>query len=98
MIDVSIQDIFLKQTNLEEENYSKYAYVDTGITDYYYKDSSLSSYGDADRITENAVITSENPVQGYDKCLVVVKSSLIDLKLFNKDNKGQAGKPCSLRD
>ena len=41
--------------------------VETGITDYYMKDSSLSGLGYAGRIVENAAVTAASPVQGFDK-------------------------------
>lgn len=65
-VDVAIQSIHSKMTNLEEENYSKYFHVES-TEDYYEKDSSLSGFGEAARLTEGAIITSESPVQGYDK-------------------------------
>lgn len=64
LIDVSIQDIFLKESEKLETTYNKYYNVETGIVDYYVKDSSLSGLGYAGRIVENAVITSQSPVQG----------------------------------
>lgn len=68
LTDRSIQKIFLKESKLEKTNfYSQYFNVVTGITDLYEKDSSLSGLGQAARITENAVIVSETPVQGYDQ-------------------------------
>lgn len=74
LTDVSIQKIFLKQTNLEKKSYyDKYFNVETGVVDRFLKDSSLSGMGQAARITENAVITSEAPVQGYDKTYTQVE-------------------------
>lgn len=68
LIDLSIQKIWLKETDLEKKTYfDKYFNVETGIVDYYFKDSSLSGLGTASRITENAVIQQEAPVQGFDK-------------------------------
>lgn len=66
LIDLSIQNISKKITNLEEENYKKYYNTNT-TEDYYEKDSSLSGFSEAARMTENSIITSESPVQGYDK-------------------------------
>lgn len=58
----------MKETDLEKKTYyDKYFNVVKGVTDLYEKDSSLSGLGVAARITENAVIASEAPVQGYDK-------------------------------
>lgn len=70
LIDKAIQYVALKKTNLEEENYRKYYNV-SSTEDYYTKDSSLTAYGEAARITENAVIVSESPVQGYDRTLTL---------------------------
>lgn len=68
LTDRSIQKIFKKESNLEKKRfYDKYFNVVTGITDLYEKDSSISGLGQAARITENAVIVSETPVQGYDQ-------------------------------
>jgi len=74
LTDVAIQDIYLKESKLEKSPvYSKYYNVVSGVTDYYLKDSSLSGLGEAARITENAVVTSEIPVQGYDKTYTQVE-------------------------
>src|SRR3990167_3907805 len=74
LTDVAIQDIYLKESKLEKKSvYDKYFNVVTGVTDYYLKDSSLSGLGEAARITENAVVTSEIPVQGYDQTYTQVE-------------------------
>lgn len=74
LTDVAIQDIFLKETSLQKESvYDKYYNIVSGVTDYYSKDSSLSGLGNASRITENAVITAESPVQGFDKTYTQVE-------------------------
>ncbi len=74
LTDVAIQDIYLKESKLEKKSkYDKYYNVVTGVTDYYLKDSSLSGLGEAARISENAVVTSEVPVQGYDKTYTQVE-------------------------
>lgn len=74
LTDVAIQDIYLKESTLEKKPfYSQYYNVVDGVTDYYSKDSSLSGLGQAARITENAVVTSEVPVQGYDKTYTQVE-------------------------
>lgn len=67
LVDVSIQKIWLKGSEKETRDFAEYYGVETGVEDYYLKDSSLSGLGYASRILENAVITSESPVQGYDK-------------------------------
>lgn len=64
LIDVSIQKIFLKGSEKQSRLFEQYFHVETGITDYYYKDSSLSGLGYAGRIVENAQVTSASPVQG----------------------------------
>lgn len=74
LVDLAIQDIYLKQTQLEKKPvYTQYFNTVSGVTDYYDKDSSLSGLGQAARITENAVITSEVPVQGFDKTYTQVE-------------------------
>lgn len=74
LTDVAIQDIYLKESALEKtSSYDKYFNVVSGVTDYYLKDSSLSGLGEAARITENAVVTSEVPVQGYDQTYTQVE-------------------------
>jgi len=66
LIDLAIQRIAPKMTNLEEENFSKFYNVES-TDDYLDKDSSLSGFSEAARMTENAIITSESPVQGFDQ-------------------------------
>lgn len=74
LTDLAIQKIFLKQSKIEKTTYyDKYFNKVTGVTDYYTKDSSLSGLGKAARITENSVLTSEVPVQGYDKTYTQVE-------------------------
>jgi len=74
LTDRAIQSIFLKESKLEKTRfYDKYFNLVTGVTDYYEKDSSLSGLGQAARISENAVIVSETPVQGYDKTYTQVE-------------------------
>ena len=66
LVNLSIQRIYPKMTNLMEENYKKYFHVES-TEDYYDKDSSVSGFGEAARMTENSIIISETPVQGFDK-------------------------------
>lgn len=66
LIDLSIQRIALKHTDLDTDSFRKYYHVEK-TDDYYDKDSSLSGFGEAGRLTEGAVITAESPVQGFDK-------------------------------
>jgi hypothetical protein len=68
LYDPSIQKMFVKTAKNDKENYKKYYTVETGVEDYVRKDSSLSGLGEADFVEpENAVITAQSPVQGYDK-------------------------------
>ena len=64
LIDVAIQDIFLKGSEAESRRFADYYNEETGISDYYVKDSSLSGLGYAGRIVENAAVTAASPVQG----------------------------------
>lgn len=72
LVDLSIQDLWLKGS---EKNvfYDKYFNVDNSVTDLYTKDSSLSGLGYASRIVENAAVTAESPVQGFDKTYTQVE-------------------------
>ena len=67
LVDVSIQDIWLKGSSDEGRLFKEYFNVETGVVDYYTKDSSLSGLGYAGRIVENATITAASPVQGLDR-------------------------------
>lgn len=67
MINPAVQKMFLKFAPKHEESWRKFYNITTGVTDYNLIDSSLSGLGEAARITENAVIVSEAPVQGFDK-------------------------------
>ena len=62
LIDISIQDIFLKGSERESAIYKQFMNVETGITDYYVKDSSMTGLGYAGRIIENAAVTAASPV------------------------------------
>ena len=77
LIDVSIQDIWLKGSEKETRLFEQYMNVETGITDYYMKDSSLSGLGYAGRIVENAAVTASSPVQGYDKTYTQVQFGVL---------------------
>ena len=79
LTDVAIQKIWLKQTDLEKKSYfDKYFHVEKGVTDRLLKDSSLSGFSEASRITENSIITSEAPIQGLNKIVALVKFFLIN--------------------
>ena len=77
LIDVSIQDIWLKGSESETRQFADYMNVETGITDYYMKDSSLTGLGYAGRIVENAAVTSASPVQGYDQTYTQVQFGVL---------------------
>ena len=77
LIDVSIQDIWLKGSETESQLYKQYYNVDSGVTDYYMKDSSLSGLSYAGRIVENAAVTAQSPVQGFDKTYTQVQFGVL---------------------
>lgn len=76
LIDVSIQDIWLKGSE-RQTFYDQYFNVESGVTDYTLKDSSLSGLGLAGRVVENAAVTSQSPVQGFDKTYTQVQFGVI---------------------
>lgn len=68
LVNVAIQRIWLKSSDLYKTTYfDKFMNVESGITDCYMKDSSVTGLGEATRITEQSVITAEVPVQGFDQ-------------------------------
>lgn len=73
LLDLSIQDIWLKGSETEGTLYTQYYNVESGVTDYYVKDSSLTGLGYAGRIVENAAVTAQSPVQGFDKTYTQVQ-------------------------
>lgn len=77
LIDVSIQDIWLKGSEKESRMFEQYFNVESNVTDYYLKDSSLSGLGYAGRIVENAAVTAQSPVQGYDKTYTQVQFGVL---------------------
>ena len=77
LIDVSIQDIWLKGSEKESRQFEQYYNVEKGVSDYYLKDSSLSGLGYAGRIVENASVTAQSPVQGYDKVYTQVQFGVL---------------------
>ena len=68
LIDVSIQRVYKKASNLGVPGDVLKLYHEESTDDYYDKDSSLSGFGEAARLVENAIITSESPVQGLAVC------------------------------
>lgn len=77
LIDVSIQEIFLKGSEKESRLFEQYYNVETGVVDYYLKDSSLTGLGYAGRIVENAAVTAASPVQGFDKTYTQVQYGVL---------------------
>ena len=77
LVDVSIQDIWLKGSEAESQEFKQYYNVESGVTDYYLKDSSLSGLGYAGRILENAVVVAQSPVQGYDQTYTQVQFGVL---------------------
>lgn len=76
LIDVSIQEIFLKGSE-RQTYYDQYMNVESGVQDYFLKDSSLSGLSYAGRVVENAAITSQSPVQGFDKTYTQVQFGVV---------------------
>lgn len=77
LIDVSIQEIWLKGSEKESRMFEQYYNVESGVSDYYLKDSSLSGLGYAGRIVENASVTAQSPVQGYRKTYTQVQFGVL---------------------
>ena len=77
LIDVSIQQIWLKGSEKESRMFEQYYNVETGVADYYMKDSSLTGIGYAGRIVENAAVTAVSPVQGFDKTYTQVQFGVL---------------------
>lgn len=77
LVDVSIQQIWLKGSEQESKDYASYFNTESGVTDYYLKDSSLTGLGYAGRVLENAVITAKTPVQGYDKTYTQIQFGIL---------------------
>lgn len=73
LIDLSIQDIWIKGSANETELYKQYYNVETGIVDYYFKDSSITGLGYAGRVVENAAVVATAPFQGYTKTYTQVQ-------------------------
>lgn len=77
LIDLSIQDIWLKGSEKESRQFEQFFNKEDGVTDYYMKDSSLTGLGYAGRIVENAAVTAQSPVQGYDKTYTQVQFGIL---------------------
>lgn len=76
LIDVAIQTIDLKGS-VANPFYSQYYNTESGITDYYTKESSLSGLGFAGRITENASVVAASPIQGFDQTYTQVHYGIL---------------------
>jgi len=77
LIDASIQDIFVKGSERETAQYKEICNVETGVTDYYLKDSSVTGLSYAGRIVENAAVTAQSPIQGFDKTYTQVQFGVL---------------------
>jgi hypothetical protein len=77
LVDPAIQQIWLKGSAEHESYYDKYFNVESGVTDYRLKDSSLSGLGYAGRVVENAAVTAASPVQGFDQTYTQVEYGLV---------------------
>lgn len=77
LVDVAIQRIWIKGTEAEQRDFEQICNVETGVVDYYLKDSSISGLGYAGRILENAAITAQSPIEGYDKTFTQVQFGIL---------------------
>ena len=77
LVDVSIQKLWLKGSEKESRDFASYYNIESGVTDYYLKDSSLSGLGYAGRIVENAAVVAQSPVQGFDKTYTQVQFGVL---------------------
>lgn len=66
LVDESIQKLFIKAGKEDNPIYDKFMYV-SRTNSYYTKDSSISGFRQASRITENASVLYDAPVQNYNK-------------------------------
>jgi hypothetical protein len=76
LIDLSIQRINLKGS-VKNSFYDQYYNVETGVVDYYTKDSSLSGLGFAGKISENASVVAASPLQGFDQTYTQVHYGIL---------------------
>lgn len=67
LIDLSIQDIWVKGSVAETQMYKSYYNVESGVVDYFVKDSSITGLGFAGRVVENAAVVAAAPVTGFTK-------------------------------
>lgn len=66
LVDESIQKVFIKAGKLKKPYFTQFFNVGH-TTSYYTKDSSVSGFRKAMRITENASVIYDSPVQNYNK-------------------------------
>lgn len=64
--NLAIQRLWPKMTDLEVENY-RLIYNAESTEDYIDRDSSVSGFSQAARLTDGAIITAESPVQNFDQ-------------------------------
>jgi len=81
LTDVAIQDIWLKGSE-RQHFFDQYYNVESGVQDYLLKDSSLTGLGFAGRVVENAAVTAQSPIQGFDKTYTLEKLGCSKI-LFN---------------
>lgn len=77
LTDVSIQKIWLKEAIKQDKSYEKIYGIETGVVDLFVKDSSLSGFGYAGRIVENAAATEKTPFQGYKQTYTQAQYGLV---------------------
>ena len=77
VIDPAIQKMWVNRAPVEVENFTKLCNVETGVTDYNLKESDISDLSLAGRITENASIVGESPVQGFDQTFTQTEYGLL---------------------
>ena len=77
LTDVAIQKIWLKEAAKVDKSYEEIYGVETGVVDLYVKDSSVSGFGYAGRIVENAAATEKTPYQGYKQTYTQAQYGLI---------------------
>jgi hypothetical protein len=77
LLDRSIQKIWAQPSEAETRMFEQYAGVETGVEDYYLKESAIGGLGYASRILDNAVVTEQKPVQGFDKTFTQVQYGVL---------------------
>ena len=64
LIDLSVQDIWIKSAADQQEYHKDYVYVEP-VSDYIVKDSSLTSIRAFSKVAENGQIPAASPNQGF---------------------------------